>query len=105
MGERYSLKAVRTSKKERRDRQTDRKKKKKKKKKKRNKQKSIPFRDNLLWSIRTIPDPIQFMLGAISPIGSRYEQGHITIAKEMNPEKVGFCCLIASRISYIYIYI
>ena len=61
MGKRYPLKAVsHNTRKKKRE-----KKKKKRKEKEKQKKKIIPFRQNLLWSIRPFQEPIQlFVLGA-----------------------------------------
>ena len=78
VGKRYPLKAVRTL-----------------KEKKWEKKKVIPFRQNLLGSIRPFPEPIQFfVLGASLSYGKPPERERITrgetLAKELNLERSDF---------------
>ena len=82
VGKRYPLKAVRTLTK-------------KKKKRKWKKKKIIPFRQNLLGSIRPFPEPIQFfVLGASLYYGKPPKRGHINkrrdSSKRIEPGKVHF---------------
>ena len=83
-GERYPVKAVRTL-----ERKRERKKEKQKKK-------IIPFRQNLLGSIRPFPEPIQFLvLGASLSYGKPPKRGRINqrrnCSKRIEPGKVRFC--------------
>ena len=86
---RYSLKAVRSLNWKQREKK---------------KQKMIPFRENLLGSIRPFPGLIQFfMLGAINPTGSPLKQGRITIgvtSKWAEPGTVQFWFLIANQTGF-----
>ena len=79
VGKRYPLKAVRTL----------------KRKKKWKKKKIIPFRQNLLGSIRPFAEPIQFfVLGASLSYGKPPKRERITrgetLAKELNLERSNF---------------
>ena len=77
MGKRYPLKAVRTL----------------KEKKRVEEKKFIPFRENLLGSIRPFPEPIEFfVLRAILSYGRSPRKGGVstkgeTLAKEFNLER------------------
>ena len=66
------------------------------KKKEQKKKKIIPFRQNLLGSIKPFPEPIQFfVLGAILSYGKTPKRGRINqrrdSSKRIEPGKVRFC--------------
>ena len=97
VGKQYPLKAVRTLKKKKRERERERERERKRERKKWKKKKIIPFRQNLLGSIRPFPEPIQFfVLGANLSYGRSPRKRGISTrerdsSKRIEPGKVQFC--------------
>ena len=94
----YPLKAIsHTNRRRRRKKKKKKKKKRRRRRKKQQEKRIIPFRQNLLGSIRPFPEPIQFfVLGASLSYGrSPPKRGRINqrrdSSKRIEPGKVRFC--------------